>query len=149
MYDSTKDTRIHQLTVAKYIRQIICALEERCNTHDESKLLPPEKEAFDIATPKLKELTYGSEEYKQSLREIQDAISHHYKYNRHHPEHFSDGIAGMNLVDIIEMLCDWVAATKRHTDGNIWESITHNATRFGYDGNMIAILENTVRALND
>jgi hypothetical protein len=146
-YDSTEDTLQHINRVREFIRLIMNGLEERAVQHDQSKLQPPEKEIFDEVTPRLKGLTYGSEEYKHQLRYMGAALTHHYEHNRHHPEHFSDGIAAMNLIDIIEMVCDWCAAVERHDDGNIWESITLNAERFGYDGNMIAILENTVRYL--
>jgi hypothetical protein len=146
-YDSTEDTLQHIRRVREFIHKLTHELENRAIAHDNSKLLPPEKEIFDEVTPRLKSLTYGSEEYKHQLRYMGAALAHHYGENRHHPEHFSDGIAGMNLVDLMEMVCDWCAAVERHDDGNIWESITMNAERFGYDGNMIAIFENTVRLL--
>ena len=56
---------------------------------------------------------YGSNEHKEALDIIKPAIDHHYKENRHHPEHFEDGISGMNLVDICEMISDWKAASDR------------------------------------
>jgi hypothetical protein len=34
------------------------------------------------------------------------ALKHHYENNRHHPEHFKNNIDDMNLIDLIEMLCD-------------------------------------------
>ena len=46
------------------------------------------------------------------------ALQHHYEDNCHHPEHYRNGIHDMNMVDLIEMLCDWRAAIKRyHPDG--------------------------------
>lgn len=38
----------------------------------------------------------------------------------------------MNLLDLIEMLADWKAATERHDDGDLRRSIDQNAERFGY-----------------
>ncbi len=38
----------------------------------------------------------------------------------------------MNLLQLTEMLCDWIAATRRHSDGDIHGSITKNRDRFGY-----------------
>jgi hypothetical protein len=113
--------------------------------HDASKLESPEREIFDEYTPKLKETTYGSEEYNTYLKEMQIAINHHYANNRHHPEHFKNGIKDMNLVDIIEMLCDWKAATMRHDDGDILKSIEFNQKRFGYTDELKTIFLNTVR----
>ena len=44
-----------------------------------------EKELFDKWTPILKTLEYGSEEYKDSLKNLKVALDHHYENNSHHP----------------------------------------------------------------
>jgi hypothetical protein len=105
----------------------------------------PEVEYFDTYTPKLAGTTYGSDEYKQLLAELKPALDHHYAINRHHPEHYENGIRGMNLVDLVEMFCDWYAASKRHDDGDIMKSIAINQKRFGYSDDLKAIFENTCR----
>jgi hypothetical protein len=79
---------------------------------------------------------------------MKPALDHHYDLNHHHPEHFLRGIRGMNLIDIIEMLCDWKAATMRHADGNIYKSIEINQERFNYSYELKEILINTSRYLN-
>jgi len=53
------------------------------------------------------------------------------------------GLEGMTLVDLVEMFCDWCAATERHADGDIMKSIEHNAGRFGYGDVLKAIFRNT------
>ncbi len=53
----------------------------------------------------------------------------------------------MNLLDILEMLCDWKAASERHNDGNIRKSIEINANRFGLSPQLVRILENTADLL--
>lgn len=57
------------------------------------------------------------------------------------------GIRGMNLLDLLEMFCDWTAATKRHADGDIRKSIKLNQKRFGYSDDLKQILLNTVENL--
>ncbi len=104
----------------------------------------PEVSVFDEYTHKLKNSTYGSEEYKQFLVEMKPALDHHYANNRHHPEHFEKGISDMDLIDIIEMICDWKAATERHDNGDIEKSIHLNQARFGYSDELKSILLNTV-----
>ena len=54
----------------------------------------------------------------------------------------------MNLVDILEMVCDWLSACKRHADGDIYKSIEHNQKRFGYSDDIKKILLNTVEMLS-
>lgn len=55
----------------------------------------------------------------------------------------------MNLVDLIEMLCDWLAATKRHDDGNINFSIDKNEQRFEYPSFLSGIFRNTLPLLQE
>lgn len=143
MYDSTIDTQKHKMEVAGIMNRIIYALVERWAHHDDSKLESPEKECFDQYTSLLSSTTYGSDEYKVTLSKMHPAVDHHNKCNRHHPEHFENGIAGMDLVDIVEMFCDWVAATRRNKDGNIFKSIEISHKRFGFSEDLKSILMNT------
>lgn len=52
-------------------------------------------------------------------------------------------VNGMTLLDVIEMLCDWKAATERHADGSITQSIQINRKRFNISDQLAEILENT------
>jgi hypothetical protein len=144
-YSSRKDTVKHIRQVRKNIGIVILNLIQRAVSHDKAKLHSPEKDFFDEYTPKLAGSTYGSDEYKRNLKGLKAALDHHYALNRHHPEHFEDGIKGMNLVDILEMFCDWYAATKRHNDGDMLRSIAINQGRFGYSDDVKAVFENTYR----
>lgn len=55
----------------------------------------------------------------------------------------------MTLVDIVEMLCDWKAASLRQNDGNLLKSIETNAQRFGYDDQLRRIFVNTAKLLDE
>lgn len=142
-YDSTQDTLKHIRTVQAFISEVTNELQKRMIYHDMSKMSDLEKNIFDEFTPKLKDSTYGSDEYKKFLSEMKVALDHHYKENKHHPEHFDKGIRGMNLIDLVEMLCDWYAASLRHDDGDIYKSIEINKNRFGYSDDLAEILKNT------
>jgi hypothetical protein len=146
-FSSVPETRKHIDQVGFFINKIILQLISRGYLHDRSKLEDPEVTHFDSYTPMLASSTYGSDEYKQLLKELEPALKHHYSENRHHPEHFENGIRGMNLVDLVEMFCDWYAATKRHNDGDIIRSIDINQKRFGYSDDLKAILENTYKSI--
>lgn len=146
-YDSSRDTMKHMNRVQDLLGEIRLELGVRGLMHDRSKLVSPEKEVFDRVTPRLKELTYGSEEYKACLEEMGEALAHHYQHNRHHPEAHPNGIEDMTLIDLIEMLVDWKAASERHADGSIVRSIRHNTERFRIDPQLVGILENTAVAL--
>lgn len=147
-YDSTADTLAHIRRVSILLNQAAVVLLERANHHDDSKFDSTEKYHFDQQTPNLKKLTYGSEEYKNSLKLLGVALRHHYVHNRHHPEHFENGVNGMNLLDVLEMLLDWKAATERHEDGDIKKSLEVNKDRFGLSDQLYQILKNTIDYLN-
>ena len=143
-YDSTADTLAHIDRVQHYVGFFLADLAYRSSIHDQSKLVEPEKSGFDIATPRLRELAYGSDEYNASLADLQETLAHHYAANDHHPEHHPRGVAGMNLFSIVEMFCDWMAAVERHANGDIKQSIVINQQRFGYSDELRDILFNTV-----
>jgi hypothetical protein len=142
-YDSRPATRDHIARVRALLAAAIENLAIRADEHDASKLVDPELAIFDEYTTKLQYSTYGSAEYEEFLAAMGEGLRHHYEHNSHHPEHYADGIAGMSLLDLIEMLCDWKAATERHEDGDLALSIAHNQQRFGYSDELHAILRNT------
>ena len=139
----------HIETVRNYLNLAIRMLLNRQEEHDQTKLQSPEAEMFEEFTEKLRGVTYNSPEYKQFLKDMGPALQHHYEAYRHHPEHFKNGIKEMNLIDLIEMICDWKASTMRHDDGDIMRSIEINQERFGYSDELKAILLNTAQVLNE
>lgn len=117
------ETLKHIINVRNLLDKVITEIIKRSKEHDKSKMGP--------------------------------ALRHHYWLNRHHPEYFRDKkvpgfleIECMNLVDLIEMLCDWKAATLRHDDGDILKSIEINQKRFGLTDQLVKILNNTVSVLD-
>jgi len=164
----------HIQTVQRLLGRCIRNLMLRGEVHDASRLESPEAEIFEVATEKLAGLTYGSDEYKAALAEMKPALDHHYANNRHHPEFharlecggcfkkFPDGwekccdacgynvwprspcVDKMTLLDLVEMLCDWKAATMRHRDGDIRRSVEINQSRFGYGDELKQIFLNTI-----
>jgi hypothetical protein len=148
--EARKATKDHIERVRHFMATVVTCLATRSFAHDESKLQPPEVEMFDATTFGLRGLTYGSPEYKQQITDLLGpALKHHYEHNRHHPEHFPDGVDGMNLVDLVEMFCDWRAATERHADGDILKSIEINKDRFGLSPQLVSILKNTVQMFDE
>lgn len=137
------ETRQHIREVKNLLDKFSACLEDRGIIHDKSKLREPEAGIFKEYTSKLRGSTYGSEEYKKFLGEMKPALDHHYKENRHHPEHFDNGIGDMTLIDLIEMFCDWKAATLRHKNGDMLRSIRLNKDRFGMSGQLVKIFKNT------
>lgn len=142
--DCVRDTKEHIAQVREFMIKFANELLNRALVHDQSKLESPEIEIFTEYTPKLKNSTYGSAEYKGFLRGMGVALEHHYKHNSHHPEYHDKGIQGMDLLDLVEMICDWKAATMRHANGDIVKSIEINKFRFDYSDDLESVFKNTV-----
>lgn len=94
----------------KHIKEVNCLLlsfcaelMERAKIHDSSKLETPERENFAQYGPELSKTEYCSLEYKELLLKVKPAIEHHYSKNRHHPEHYPNGINDFNLVDVMRL----------------------------------------------
>jgi hypothetical protein len=147
VYDSTADTVAHIEKVGDYLNLCRDELYERVFVHDESKLEEPEKSIFDTVSVQLKTLKYGTDEYFAQLALMKPALDHHYAHNSHHPEHYPNGVYGMDLFDVIEMLCDWKAASERMDNGNIYTSIEQNQKRFKYDDEFKGFLTRTALKL--
>ena len=145
-YDSTTDTTFHINRVRFLLSQCAISLLERGTRHDASKLGELEKPIFDAVGNRLAVITYQCEEYKQSLDDLKAALDHHYLHNTHHPEHYSNGVDGMSLLDLIEMLVDWKAASERHPGGmNSARSIELGSQRFSVGEQLKQILLNTAK----
>jgi hypothetical protein len=134
----------HMRDVSENLSKLVIELQKRAAMHDDSKLESPEKEIYAEYTPELIKTTYGSDSYITLLEKVKPALEHHYANNRHHPEHWPNGISDMDLIDLIEMLADWAASTKKNKNGNIHKSITINTQRFNINPQLAQILTNTV-----
>ena len=137
----------HRDRVAFYLNQIVRELLERSLNHDESKFGPEEFPVYAKAIDKFETHHFGTPGYVEAKNSIASATKHHYEHNRHHPEHYSDGIAGMDLVDLIEMLCDWKAATLNHKDvpGNMAKSMEFGIRQYKISPQLAKVLYNTIQ----
>lgn len=144
MIDHFNATRKHVQRVQHYLNAFAYELMNRATVHDESKYGPEEAEHFARVVPRLAGSTYGSDEYKATLREIKPAINHHNANNSHHPEHYPNGVDGMTLMDFVEMFCDWKAAGERHDNGDMRQSIMKNEERFKLAPQVRSMMLNTV-----
>jgi hypothetical protein len=122
---------------------------KRLLDHDKSKLAEPELSGFTRNFATLSKAEYGTPAYAEQMARLREALTHHYTHNRHHPEHHAEGIAGMTLVDLIEMVCDWMAATSYGPNGHIDKSIAFNQKRFAIGDQLTAVIKNTAQWLRE
>ena len=142
-FDSRADTLAHIALVRDHLDSFVTEMLKRGGRHDASKLTPAEKPTLDLVLPLLVGVSYGSPEYQALLDRAALMLQHHYAGNSHHPEHYRErGIAGMDLFDIVEMICDWMASARRDPAGEV--KLAYNVELFGIEPQLAAILANTL-----
>lgn len=135
--------RKHQADVRSLSVSLSSLLLEQVSKHDDSKLEEPELSCF-VEMCGENGPAFGSDEYKECLIKIGVGKDHHYSCNRHHPEYFANGISDMNLIDILEMVCDWVSSSKRQGQIDVFRSLDICFDRFNIDPQLRSIIRNTV-----
>lgn len=145
-----RDTQRHIDLVQLFAQRFCQELTERAEVHDASKFEEPERSVFREGTPYRDRVPYGGEAYRQHMQSVQVALNHHYAHNRHHPEFHTKGIQDMDLLDIVEMFCDWMSAAMKVEKGDpdrVRQVIALNQERFGYSDDLRHVLHNTVERL--
>lgn len=133
----------HISRIRKHLGIFIHLLNQRAIKHDESKLKSPEFEMW-CEMDKEPRYKYGTEEYNAKMKKWQHLFDLHYRQNRHHPEHFNFGINGMTLVDLIEMLCDWLGYKDVLSITEAIETVERQMRRFGFTEELRNIMVNTL-----
>lgn len=111
------ETMQHKMKVQIILSALSREFLVRGRRHDSSKLKSPEKEIYSEHHEELRIARYGTPEYNRVMEKIKPATQHHYQENDHHPEHFKNGFFDMNLIQITEMVADWIAvASEKGTD---------------------------------
>lgn len=141
------DVIMHVSEVTENLSQIRSDLEQRGIAHDRSKFEPFEFDAFVSTRPKFKKANYGTPEYQECVDLIKPSIDHHYAVNRHHTGFHEQGFAGMNLLDILEMLADWKAAARRSPSQSFAESLPKAYAKYGISKDMQIHIEATLKYL--
>ncbi len=113
--------------------------------HDDSKLREPELNWLIEMDKENEKIKYGTPEYFEKQKRWEKFFKHHYKKNRHHPDHFENmGVYGMTIVDLVEMMCDIVSYCKELHVSEVVKIIDEQKKRFGIDDNISQILINTL-----
>jgi hypothetical protein len=145
----TKADALKHVEAVRLILSTLCSqITRRGQEHDRSKLLEPELSGYAEIIPKLKKVEYGSEGYLRLVKELSPATKHHTSINRHHPEFFDRGVDDMNLIDLIEMVADWKAASLR-SNSSFTDGLEINRKRFNLTPQLTRIIANTADMLED
>lgn len=137
----------HILRAQGHMQHCMNLLNIRAVFHDQSKY-SDEELGLVLGKSYYDSLEYMSDEERNALDLVQPALEHHYANNSHHPEFYEDGILGMSLLDLIELMCDWKAASETSGKNSSFEnSIAFGRERFEIPPELVIIIENTAKEL--
>ncbi len=113
------DLKNHKKNVETNINKIAIELEKRSKTHDQDKMTNEViYRAYAKYSKKQRSLPYGSKEREEleNGEAMGEATTLHVINNRHHfyDERNSMTENEVDLVDLVEVLSDWVGAMRRH-----------------------------------
>ena len=138
----------HIARVRQLLGEFAIEMIKRGDRHDASKFTPEELEPLQRMQDLIEkegQAQFGTDEYKRRTALLGDMIIHHRQRNSHHPEHYPDGVNGMDLFDLVEMFFDWKAASERAES-----SVMHldaACDKYKIDGPLRSILHNTAKRL--
>lgn len=145
--ETKKYIQEHIANVRKRMGELAGIIVSRAENHDKSKLEEPEFSGF-VAMDNEPRYPYGSEEYNDKSKRFAWLFKVHWSKNRHHPEYFDDKgefEQEANLVDVIEMLCDWVSYNGCMSYTEAYDLVEKQCRRFRFSGTMRNLLLNTLR----
>ena len=133
-------TTKHKFWVARYLIPFALRLIGRAITHDLSKYSPSEAPGFGRIS-KTSGVEYGSEEYRQRLRAEKPTIELHASRNSHHPEYWDNEVWKMPALDVLEMIADWIAASRRYKQrGDFIDSMRISQERYDIHSDLMIFL---------
>jgi len=141
----------HRHMVAERMMLAAKILLDRAAKHDASKLTDEERPYYEKPVWALNHsgVEYGSPEYKALTAQMGQGWEHHKSVNSHHPEFFGedrDAISSMDMFNLIEMLCDWIAAAKRKGNDPA-KAMTFLKEKYDVDEQLEMVLLNTLAVL--
>lgn len=136
----------HIAIVRDRLMLCIMNLQSRLLAHDNSKLIEPERSAYEELDEALVGVEFGTDEYRRKIKShLGSALQHHYDHNSHHPEHYSNGVVGMSLFDLLEMICDLRAVCDEKAKPVI--DLDTNKRIHNISDDVYMILQNTINEM--
>lgn len=140
---TVEDILKHKEKVRRRLLFLSEELKKRAECHDDSKLKDPEIKYL-IEMDKEPKYEYNTPEYFNKMKRWQKFFNHHYDNNRHHPDHFRNGILDMTLTDICEYLVDIISYYDEMHVHDAMDTVEKQQGRFGLDNQLSQILVNTL-----
>lgn len=150
MYDNlpnnqTKEYIIsHKRAVQRWMQKFGIILLKRGEEHDNSKLEEPEFSGW-CKMDEEPRYPYGSYEYNEKIKRFHPLFVEHWKKNRHHPEYFNYNFEDMDLIDMVEMLCDWLSYRDCITYSEASKLVSTQCDRYNFSDDVKELILNTLK----
>lgn len=145
---SKEKTLTHINRVFALLSYVVAEFLRRGRNHDKSKFESVESEPLermDELIAKEGNVPFGSPEYEERKKLLGPMLDNHYRKNSHHPEHFKNGIDGMDLFDVFEMFVDWKAASERGEES--YMNLSAACSKYNVSPQLHLIMINTANRL--
>jgi hypothetical protein len=141
-----KDIIDHKEKVATNMLQINNELVKRMYCHDNDKI--SDDIIFDVYeeyNSKLRAEKYDSPMFKEYARIMHPGVVRHTSKERHHFYDRNNPMENkeVDLIDLIEVLSDWVGATQRDKNINIESALEHNFNKYNIPEDFRTLMMNT------
>lgn len=136
----------HICNVRKYLSYFSRIVYNRGVEHDQSKLMEPELSLWKKMDeePRYPYSIDPNSEYQKKLERHKTVFELHWRNNRHHPEHFHGWYTEMDLVDLIEFMCDNISYKQNLTFEECERLIKDQCARYNFPDILQNILLNTL-----
>jgi hypothetical protein len=138
----------HKESIAIWLAKFCAELAYRNATHDNSKYSEEEFGIQAACVDDFEKYEFNSPEELKLREKLLPGTTIHRKRNRHHPEHFENGIDGMNLIDLLEMIGDWKSASERVKGDSLRKSVPILKEKYNISPQLLKIIENTLKDFN-
>ena len=138
----------HIARVRELLGQFAVEMIRRGNVHDASKLDSVEMDLIQLWQDLIEQegpAEFGSKEFERRMEMMGPMLEHHHTNNAHHPEHYPNGVAGMDLCDLVEMFFDWKAAAEGGGNGTFDPEPA--IAKYSIEPQLASILRNTASRL--
>lgn len=140
----------HREVVADFLHNFSDYFRARAREHDQTKLRFDEFEGFARINKVARNHAFGTPEYDASMEEAKKpggCIHLHFSRNAHHPE-FHDSEKDMGLLDLMEMVMDWKAASMTYGTNTLAESLPIQLERHDFDPWQVRVIHEMVKLLD-
>lgn len=136
----------HRALVHDKMATVSRDINTRARHHDQSSLNGSEFRIYEEHFDELQKYPMFDPRRDAVLKEMRVATMYHHNANDHHPEHFDDGINGMNLIQMIEFVADIMSQSEQNGI-DVYEMLPLLKDQYDISSQLYQVILNTVAGI--